>query len=147
VILCSFEGIVHLASNYIGGPDCSICVPPIATGVAGYDYRADRMGNWLKRPGMCGVTFYPELLWRGMRVVPICWKRDSKDPILLCLGRASEDAFGTEAIPADTPRNAEAVTAMLRASGWDAVVNNDPRKWIHVDELEKIEGPPPDGSF
>lgn len=35
----------------------------------------------------------------------------------------------------------------LRADGWGVDIMEGAFKYIHVDELEKIEGPPPDGAF
>jgi hypothetical protein len=91
-------------------------------------------------PEVDSVVFYPSLYSNGWRVEPIAWDRDSSEPILRCfldagqLGRMSEQEYR------ETVR-------VLREDGWHWDQRDGGEKYIHVNELERIKGPPPDGEF
>jgi hypothetical protein len=88
-----------------------------------------------------GITFYPELRYKGMRVYPKGWDPDSAEPILRCEKPhlADMNLKGVHVRQAFVER--------LRADGWHWDDREGGWKYIHVDDLEKVEGPPPDGTF
>ncbi len=83
-------------------------------------------------------TFYPEIRYKGMRVTPVGWDPKSEEPMLRCelhdLGERGRQGF-------ETRRRA---VEELRADGWRFDDREGGWKFVHVDELEKVEGPPPD---
>lgn len=85
-----------------------------------------------------GITFYPKIRYKGMSVTPMMWKPDSKEPILKCLAGQSADDWPSDA--------GDEYLDMLRADGWH-ICRDDSWGYVHVDDLEKIEGSPPDGAF
>ncbi len=96
-------------------------------------------------PEMVGIIFYPEIYYRlgdeRYRVYPWNrWCRDSTEPVLRCLidhGLISEGGM------AETERRIK--TLINDGWQWDQRVGGI--KYVHVDDLEKIEGPPPEGAF
>jgi len=85
------------------------------------------------------ITFYPEIRYKGLRVYPMWWKRDAEEPILRVMAGSS----GGDYPPGDTA----AFVEMLKAEGWQPQARDPMEGYVHVDDLEKIEGPPPDGAF
>jgi len=82
------------------------------------------------------VTFFPEMQFRGAKVNPEFWKSDSAEPILQCR------LMGWDAHSAGYSHDEQVL------DGWERVGSGDGAiKWVHVDELEKLEGPPPEGPF
>jgi len=83
-----------------------------------------------------GITFYPELRYKGAKVYPEAWVQGTTEPILRCR------LMGWDA------QSVGYTMEQRRADGWKYA---DPRdggtRHLHVDELEKIEGPPPEGVF
>lgn len=86
-----------------------------------------------------GITFYPRLRFRGQIVVPWGWKPDTSEPILHVF---------MDSLEFPKVGDTGATIAQLERQGWG---NVDPRegafRYVHVDELEKTEGPPPEGPF
>ena len=154
MILCEFKGVIHLASNYIGGPDCSICVPLKCPGAEGYTYNADQMGNWLKRPDMSGITFYPELFWHVLpiRLRPIHWTKETSEPMLYCSAMVQKYCGITSATQLQDPQYLEAIDAVTEY-GFKVEYDDMSGRvegfygYVNVDDIIKIEGPPPEGSF
>ncbi len=96
-----------------------------------------------------GLQFFPYVYYRGCRVWPEAWDRESEEPILRCL--AMPNNF--EDITSDYFRKiGKGIGAIypgdvLRADGWEQIARGEYVKFFHVDDLEKIEGPPPEGVF
>jgi len=92
---------------------------------------------WLRQMnGLEGIKFYPELKYRGIRVYPEYWRLDSAEPVLVCrmMGWDAQAAGFTQEQQIE--------------DGWKGVGSgNGATKFLHVDKLEKIEGPPPEGGF
>jgi hypothetical protein len=88
-----------------------------------------------------GITFYPELRYRGFIVHPTAWHPDSAEPILKVL------AGRWLIMPSDAQR--EAINESLRRQGWEFDHHHGSGGYVHVEDpdLEKIEGPPPEGPF
>jgi len=82
------------------------------------------------------VVFFPEIRYQNAKVYPEYWPTDSSEPLLRCR------LMGWDA------RSAGYSNEQQEADGWKGVGSGDgATKWIHVDDLEKIEGPPPEGPF
>jgi hypothetical protein len=86
------------------------------------------------------VTLYPELRYRELRVYSEAWHPESEEPLLLCY-------MPTVMHPGEP----ESVWGLRRErlieEGWEDGGRDGLKGYVHVDELEKIEGPPPTGSF
>jgi len=93
---------------------------------------------WSNAP-IAGVTFYPEIRYKGMRVYPMCWKRDTEEPILQLMGSSGGPGYPANAGPG--------FDEMLKAEGWQPQAGDPMLGFVHVDDLEKTEGPPPKGTF
>jgi len=97
------------------------------------------------------IRFFPVIRCRlGYLVSPVMWHPEWEEPILKCYldnGELTQDLTCHNDL-GKWNRIYEERKAALRADGWHWP---DPRegceKYIHVDDLEKIEGPPPDGAF
>lgn len=88
------------------------------------------------RESVNGIVFFPELRFRQAKVYPEYWSFDSSEAVLQCR------LMGWDAYSAAYSNEQQI------ADGWIGVGSGDgATKWIHVDELEKIEGPPPEGPF
>jgi hypothetical protein len=72
------------------------------------------------------------------------WHETSTEPMLEIYASALDPKTH---YPKDTPKSAEEFFARIRADGWHWDHYNGGLKYVHVDELEKIEGPVPDGTF
>lgn len=86
------------------------------------------------------VRFFPKLRWKGFRVTPVYWYRDSSEPLLHC-------RMETHELGAKSEREHERLVEDIRTQGWHWDLREGGHKYIHVDDLEKIEGPAPDGPF
>jgi len=95
------------------------------------------------------VVVYPEIYYRGCRVWPQAWFTESAEPILKC--HATPDNFDdldSEYFREIARRiNAQFPSEVMMADGWYQIERGVFEKLIHVDNLEKIEGPPPEGPF
>ncbi|MDQ7013677.1 MAG: hypothetical protein Q9O74_07230 [Planctomycetota bacterium] len=120
---------------------------------------------------MSDITFYPELHYWGMRVTPEHWHFTSPEPLLFCrlmdneIFLATRIPGGPEALKRAVEKkdkhaeaewrrigeaNSQTLAAMRRkllADGWEDHGMDGLVKYVHVDDLEKIEGPPPRGPF
>lgn len=85
------------------------------------------------------IVFYPELLYHGYRVYPEWWDSDRHEPLIHCV--TGSDSWRR---PIRTEADLHEMIAELKADGWEYnPKDQDARRYIHVDELEKVEGPPP----
>lgn len=82
------------------------------------------------------ITFYTEIRYKGAKVYPEQLEYRPKKLLVLCR------LMGWDAYSAGYSNE------QLAADGWVGVGSGDgATRWILVDELEKIEGPPPEGPF
>ncbi|MCC6677887.1 MAG: hypothetical protein IT436_12140 [Phycisphaerales bacterium] len=82
------------------------------------------------------VTFYPEARWRGHRVWPLDWDWRSSEPRLRCQLDETQLFPGGEGTYAD-------VVEELRRAGWSWDHREGGYRYLHPDDLELVEGPPP----
>lgn len=95
------------------------------------------------------VIFYPEIYYAGMKVWPQAWDWERSEPILRCLAMPNslEDLDSDYFRKIAKEIGATYPSEILRADGWEQIGRGEYIKYIHVDDLEKIEGPPPEGPF
>lgn len=119
-------------------------------------------------PTLEGIIFYPELRFHGMRVYPEHWHGESEQPLLHCLLHDNNPAVDAESgttmgmihearesgqrerweqLGRRRETASRIVMERLLEEGWEQLEAGLFAKYLHVDELEKIEGPPPEGSF
>jgi hypothetical protein len=120
-------------------------------------------------PTFEGITFYPETRYWGMPVHPEHWHRESEEPLLCCrlmgdeihrltgppgLAEASRLAGRSEAdrqhwlgLVEEAKARGRELRTRLVEDGWLDGGGEGLVKYVHVDDLEKIEGPPPEGAF
>lgn len=91
-------------------------------------------------PDRQGITLFPIVRFAGIPVSPYGWSGDSAEPILLC-------SMGLEQLTGRTVEEVNKQKESLVKAGWDWSARDEGKARIHVDALEKIEGPPPEGSF
>ena len=80
------------------------------------------------------TLFFPTIRYRGALVYPKKWNPDSAEPLLSVV-----------MMPWDL-REAGLSIDELVADGWQYDQRDGGEKYVHVDELEKIDGPPPGAS-
>lgn len=91
-------------------------------------------------PTMQGVTFYPKVRYRGIEVFPQHWHPESSEPLLEC-------HMPMNILPGETAQQSRERREALLDDGWEQSAWDGLAKYVHVDELEKIEGPAPDSAF
>jgi hypothetical protein len=95
--------------------------------------------------GLQSLRAFPDLRWRGCKVTPEYWKPDSVEPVVRVLlmngDLDTERVFGVDFLPQDER------TRRLADMGWTVNYRDGHAAWVHVDELEKTEGPIPEGTF
>lgn len=153
MILARWNGEWAIAQRLRDGASgCSLSVrnavgPKLQScGFEPYNYKT----FWHKYfPSVEEIVFYPEIYYRGCRVSPQYWQRESAEPILNCFLQPEDigvDLLGGAAIP-DYVREYPEFHRLVRADGWAWDAMDGGTRYIHVDDLEKIEGPPPEGPF
>lgn len=123
-------------------------------------------------PTMDGITFYPEVRYWGMKVYPESWDPGSTEPILVCRMMGDEILRKLKTLPGihaareraeqsgraedrdawrskleESNAASQALRRQLVDDGWLDTPGEGFVKHVHVDELEKFEGPPPKGAF
>jgi hypothetical protein len=143
MMLCRHNGHWYIAVR--GNPESSGCT--LRAGIRmpsepGFERRTD----WMKTKEIAdagGVQFYPTLRYRGHRVYPEHWHPESERPLLMCV---MESSSWRSALMRDS--DLEQVKARFESEGWEFNARDQQaRKYIDVDDLEKVEGPAPDGQF
>jgi hypothetical protein len=92
-----------------------------------------------------GVTFYPTLRYRGIPVLVFHgWHPDSEEPLLSVL--MAQRPYRSPDEPYEAVRQR---WEQLISEGWEDGGRDGMAGYVHVEdpELEKIEGPPPEGAF
>lgn len=93
------------------------------------------------------MVFYPEIRYRGVRVLPYSWHPTETEPVLLVdVYPYDRDLYARYFLK--PPKDHDEMLRALKLDGWDVYDGREGAwKYVHVDELEKIEGPPPEGAF
>jgi hypothetical protein len=140
MVLCRYQGRWCLAQSSQRWPGKIGLFMPVCIAVDN-TFCLDEHNRYRYRSvdSLDGITFYPQLRYRGMGVAPVGWKSHSAEPIMQCM-------IGIP--PAWTSQQRDAAMEQLKAEGWrwdyrDMVGEG----YVHVDDLEKTEGPPPAGAF
>jgi hypothetical protein len=182
VILCQWRNEWFLASRAQPQlPGCSLALRNASSlDPASLGFKAYWTGAFYRYfPDYEEIAFYPELRYRGLKVHPEHWHRESAEPLLYCRMMGDQIMYATprwndfvqardaleaetrqRSLPDDDPllvrwreairRHDEAaaeIRGQLVAGGWKDEVQEGLTRYVHVDELEKIEGPPPDTEF
>ncbi len=90
------------------------------------------------------LRLFPEIRYRGCKVYPEWWDRESSDPLLAVHLPPSDLDFSKFFV---RPPTLDDLQRAMEADGWQGDGREGWHKYVHVDELEKIEGPPPEGPF
>lgn len=96
------------------------------------------------------VAFYPEIFYHGLKVIPVMWHPDSDEPVLMCEAMPATIRDVSSPYFLEISRSvggAQYAEEVMLPDGWQRPDRAVYQKYLHVDELEKIEGPPPDGPF
>jgi hypothetical protein len=91
-----------------------------------------------------GIRFFPEIRYRGCKVYPVWWHRESSEPLLAVHLPPRDLDFSNFFV---RPPKLDDLQRAMEADGWQGDGREGWHKYVHVDELEKIEGPPPEGPF
>lgn len=86
------------------------------------------------------VRFYPQLRWEGFPVWPFMWDIDSACPRL-------QIHMSTHTLPATDERSYMELVELMRAAGWGWDIMEGGFRYVHPDELDKIEGMPAANDF
>jgi hypothetical protein len=135
---------------------------------------ADNCHDGRRIDTLTGITFYPEVFYQGYRVFLRHWHPESSEPMVRCtinydtISRsvkspsvmdivASQEKAAQTGLPEDDKRwrtlskqwsfkNKAAISA-LEDDGWVQDYDSGLSRFVHVDDLDKVEGPPPEGPF
>jgi len=88
-----------------------------------------------------GIAFYPNIRYKGLHAYPENWHSTSHEPLVMCL-IPSLRVFVNESKEVVQQRRELLVDHGFEDGGREGL-----KGYVHVDDLEKIEGPPPDGPF
>ena len=89
------------------------------------------------------IRFFPELRFQGIRVTPTGWHPKSEEPLVRCEIGAGGLGGGRGIDPHEYQRIVDELVNL----GWEWDYREGGQGYVHVDDLEKIEGPPPEGAF
>ena len=95
------------------------------------------------------IMFFPQLFYHGLRVLPMRWNFEKKDPVLyveatpMTMNELTSPYFMNLRRQVDAKYPSE----VMLADGWARIDQAGYGREFHVDDLEKIEGDPPDGPF
>ena len=148
-ILCERQGVVYLAGAS-SNPAWSGWVSLIArkqdplTHDLAWRHEETRSYTSLAPGRLADIRFFPEIRYRGCKVYPEWWHRESSEPLLAVLLLPSDLDFSKFFL---RPPTLDDLQRAMEADGWQGDGREGWHKYVHVDELEKIEGPPPEGPF
>lgn len=89
------------------------------------------------------IVFYPEVLYRGIRVWPSHWDLKSSELMVSCR-MMPDDVDQLKLFGCETP-DYTTFHALMTNDGWRWDMRDGGVRYIHINDLEKIEGPLPDG--
>lgn len=128
------EWFLGHANQYIQGVNLSCPVPP-RNGASLFRKSAHGM-YFANFRDPSDIMFFLDIRFRNAKVHLEYWKADTFEPVFQCR------LMGFDAYAAGYSNDEQI------ADGWVGVGSGEgATKWLHVDELEKIEGPPPEGAF
>lgn len=97
---------------------------------------------------VAGITFYPNIYYHGLKVWPLSWMPETNEPVLRCEAMPEQGDLDSEYFQEAVRRTgARSGEELLVADGWSHPDKFTYQKALHIDELEKFEGPPPEGPF
>ena len=123
---------------------CSLRVPNASRfATESNGFRADRFGGYWSRPfdQMTDMKCFPVLKFRGAPVRAINWHPKSEEPLVRCHMEPHH------LVPDGNTERYMRLVEEMKAQEWEWDIREGGDAYIHVDELEKIEGPPPEGPF
>lgn len=104
-------------------------------------------GHYGAVPLGSGITFYPEVRYHGLLLDPFVWDPDGPEPILHVyasphtMADLSDPYWQATAARVGGPFPSQ----ILMAEAWTQPSMGVFHQSFHVDELDKVEGPPPIG--
>jgi hypothetical protein len=151
MLLCKKDGLWYLAVRARAeNRGCALRVGPKMPNEGGFE-PVPPIGALLAKQvdAVSGITFYPDIRVHGLRVFPQAWHRDSSEPQLRCALYTNEISSRITEFKdlAKRQRIYDAHVQALQRDGWSWDAREGGEKYVHVDELEKLEGPPPEGVF
>lgn len=153
MILAQWNGVWAIASRLRGNSTGCALRAPNCVGPQLADEGFEPISTstfWHKYfPSTSGIAFYPSVFYHGLKIWPQAWDRESEDPILQCLAMpANFDELNSDYFRTMAKRiNARYPGDVLIADGWERKGRAEYVKALHVNEIEMIEGPPPEGEF
>lgn len=172
MILCRYNNRWHIAQRAQPAlPGCSLRIGANMTG--GEDWKEYFSGSFRHKyfDSFEGITFYPELRYRRLPVlVWNGWHPESQEPLLGCMlgdvkpmieaesgvthamivqanDRRTEDEHRWKQVHDRREAASRKIMQRVIDDGWKQEDRGLYFQYIHVDDLEKIEGPPPEESF
>ena len=144
LMLAELAGQSLLASfaPHLRGCNLSTRVDPVAHAEK-YHLWQNRIWVW-SEADPAKVRFFPEIRYRGCKVYPEWWHRESSEPLLAVHLPPRDLDFSKFFV---RPPTLDDLQRAMEADGWQGDGREGWHKYVHVDELEKIEGPPPEGPF
>lgn len=103
-------------------------------------------------PSVEGIRFFPKHSWRGSQIAIYGWSSRHPDrPVLNCVVWRDwinpAKWFGMEGVKVQQIDTVE-LMELCGGLGWNYDINdNIGYRYCTIDELELIEGPPPEGAF
>ena len=150
MILCRWNGCWFLSTGINRAKDicyarCSIAMPSpkhfLPLPPAGVHVQGTIVG-------VSEVIFFPRLYYHDLPVQPVSWHPESVDPLIRCTSMPEAGMLDHQYFQEILERsNIDHLGDPLLADGWSRPDKFVYSKVLHVDELEKIEGPVSDGSF
>lgn len=130
----SGEWFLAAFAPHVRGFTLSTAIEPQTDRERFYRWR-DREWVWSDAP-LEGTVFYPKLLVDGVRVYAERWHPEIRDVLLCCM----PTTVRTPGEPRDlwSRRKAELLRAGWTDEGWAGLGG-----YVHVNDLEKLVGPPP----
>jgi len=137
--LCQYKGVWHLVSWDTEQRRGSLIVGKAMPRVGDY-VSADNYHDGIAIDSCQDITFFPEVYYRGVQVFPQHWHPESSEPLVAC-------HMPLNVRPGETAEQSRARRQTLLDEGWTYSAWEGLARYVHVDELQKIEGPPPEGAF
>lgn len=94
------------------------------------------------------IAFFPKIYYHGLPVTPLAWSADSSEPMLHCCAMPSQGQLDSPYFARVLENSGSRLDAnRLVADGWLNPERGVYEKYVHVDEIEMVEGAVPDGPF
>lgn len=150
MILCQLNGNWYLAKRGDHGLDrCTLFVARTMPGSEGFVDVGNQ--DLAKEVSISSdMRFFPKATIRTLAVCMTNWKRGTIDPIVKCeIPIPSFETFGKSKAWIEEEgrrmcREFEALRTQLVSRGWIFDGREGGSGFLHVDDLDKVEGPPPE---